>query len=255
MWCSHCQQDVPAVARATSGPLVCSRCELELAVPACADQLADTGIGLESYDVPCDLAPPIDILEKEQTRQRLRRIGRQLRASYRADAGLGTLSAVVPPPAPNEPQLRAIAGRSARDAASHSARTSASWLISLLVMGGVVGFFGGVGLLAWSAAFELAQLWQWAMATTIAGEGTLIVGLAWMATRLWRNSRRVNRQLAGVDQQLNEIQRLAGSLAGSHMSCSSAYYDHFSRGASSEMLVANLRGQVDQLAHRIAAER
>jgi len=151
--------------------------------------------------------------------------------------------------------LRALSRRATRDAAAQAAPTQASWLVSLLILGGVAGFFGGVGLLAWSAAFGAAQLWPWAMTTTLAAEGTLMVGLAWLAVRLWRNGRRVNRQLTGVGQQLSEIQRVAGSLASSRLPSSSVYYDHFSLGASTEMLAANVRGQADQLAQRIAAER
>ena len=117
---------------------------------------------------------------------------------------------------------------------------------------GVTGFVAGAGLLLWAAAFGLPQSWQWGITATLAAEGTLIVGLTWMAGRLWRNSRYLNQQLVGVDQQLHEIEHLAGSLAGSRLSSSQHYYEHFQQGASSHMLLANLRGQVDQLASRIA---
>jgi len=82
----------------------------------------------------------------------------------------------------------------------------------------------------------------------------LILSLTWMAARLWRNGRRVNRQLHGVDQQLAEIEQITGSLAGSHAASSQHYYHHFSQAVSPHMLVANLQGQVDQLAARMAAQ-
>ncbi len=106
-------------------------------------------------------------------------------------------------------------------------------------------------MLTWSAAFQLPQPWQWGMTATIAAEGMLILGLIGMAARLWRNGRQVNQQLDGVTGQLHQIERITGALAGSRMSSSQHYYDHFHQVASPHMLIANLRGQVDQLATRI----
>jgi hypothetical protein len=76
-----------------------------------------------------------------------------------------------------------------------------------------------------------------------------------MAARLWRNGRRVNRQLHGVDQQLAKIEQLTGTLAGSANASSQHFYHHFSQGASPHLLVANLQGQVDQFAARMASQR
>ena len=90
------------------------------------------------------------------------------------------------------------------------------------------------------------------MTTTIAAEGLLIVGLTWMAIRLWQNSRRLNHELRGVDKQLVEIHEMAGSLSAGQLSASQNYYHHFSQVANPHMLVANLRGQIDQLAERIS---
>ncbi len=250
MWCSHCQQDVPAVARSPQGPLVCSQCEHEqLAVES--PRPLDTGVPLASFDVgqvdgKQDLAPPIGSLESEQTRQKLRRIGRKLRTTSSPDFSVGSLPALQSECF--EPQLRALSQQPVRH---RDPRRAPAWAVSLLLVGGATAFCLGVGLLAWSAAFQLPKLWQWGMTATFAAEGTLILGLTWMAVRLWNHSRRVNRQLDGVDRQLNEIQELAGSLAGGQGSSSQHFYRHFSPTASPHMLVANLRGQVDQLASRL----
>jgi hypothetical protein len=262
MRCRHCQQDVPAVARSVEGPLVCPRCdeEFETEVSATTDFAracaypTDTGVSLDSVASKCDLAPPINFLEQEETHRHLRRIGRRLRTAYRHDPGFASAPPLSwGPEAPTGvAPLRAVARRGSRTREDSAKPTIASRLIELLLMAGVVGFIGGAGLLVWAAAFGLPEPWQWGMTTTIAAEGALILGLTWMAGRLWRNSRRINRQLEGVEGQLDHIERLTGSLANSRMSCSQHYYDHFSQGASSQMLLANLRGQVDQLAERMA---
>lgn len=264
MWCSHCQQDVPAVARSPQGPLLCTLCEQEMAQQTAArqrhSQPADIGVELESYDITQSLRqqldPPMDFFESEETRQSLRSIGRKLRVSYHSNFNVGDSGAFSndcsafdsTPTVTGESQMSSYSNRMAQRT---STRTVASWLISLLLVGGGAALCLGVILLAWSAAFQLPRQWQWGMTTTIAAEGTLMLGLVWMAGRLWHNGRNVNRQLSGVDRQLTDLQQLTGSLAGSSMSSSQHFYDHFHQTVSPHVQVANLRGQVDQLASRI----
>ena len=275
MWCCHCQQDVPAVARSAEGPLVCPRCDADFdtdcdadidadfdpaadLIQACAHP-TDTGVSLDSVASEPNLTPPINLLEREETHRHLRHIGRRLRTAYRHDPGFGA----APPPRNWGPEalasltglehVRAVKRRSSHPAVDDRSPTFTSRLIGLLLVAGVAGFVGGAGLLVWAAAFQLPGPWQWGMTATIGAEGALILGLTWMAGRLWRNSRQLNRQLAGVEGQLHDIEHLTGSLAGSRMSSSQHYYDHFNQGASSQMLLANLRGQVDQLASKISA--
>lgn len=261
MWCCHCQQDVPAVAPSSHGRLACPRCGayLDAAEAEYAEAYshpADTGVSLDSVEKQPDLSPPINPLERELTHRHLRRIGRQLRTGYGHDSNFSTSS----PRSWGQEALASLAGvehlrvvnrRSSRPTVDDSTPTVASRLIGLLLVAGGLGFAGGAGLLVWAAAFQLPQPWQWGMSTTIAAEGVLILGLTWMAGRLWRNSRRLNQQLDGVDQQLHDIEHLAGSIAGSRLSSSQHYYDHFSQGASSHMLLANLRGQIDHLSQQM----
>ena len=264
MWCADCQQDVPAVARSASEPLMCPRCQRELdPVATCVP--SDAGIELESFDRPSteELAPPVDWFKQEQTLQRLREIDHKLNSSSRS----GTSSAVAPilqrtwsnlssPPLASPPVASNLEPprRTASGSAIGQRRTRTSWLLSFLLGVGVVVFCVGLGLLGWSAALELPQLWHQGMTLTIGAEGLLILSLTWMALRLWRNSRRVNRQLYGVDRQLAEIEQITGALAGSHSRSSQHFYHHFSQVASPHMMVANLQGQVDQLAARMAAQ-
>jgi hypothetical protein len=262
MWCSHCQQDVPAVARSVEGPLICPRCDEEFDAEfntvtdftQAYSNPTDTGVELDSIDSKPDLAPPINLLEREETHRHLRRIGRRLRSAYRHDPDFGTVPPVSwgPDAAVQSTGVGRLRGTTRRTTSDPVKPTFTSRMVGLLLAAGVAGLVGGSGLLVWAAAFQLSGPWQWGMTTTIAAEGALILGLTWMAGRLWRNSRRLNRQLEGVEGQLDHIERLTGSLANSRMSCSQHYYDHFSQGASSQMLLANLRGQVDQLAERMA---
>ena len=253
MWCSTCQQDVPAVARHTQSPLVCPRCQLELA-DRVQTQPADSGIALAAYDrkAPQDSPLPTNEMAEEDSRQRMRQIGRQLRMSYKFDQARSALPGlpVAPPALLPDIELKRVS----RQASNRSASNRTSWQISLVLLLGAISFCGGVCLLAWSAAFQLVQLWQWGMAATIVAEGLLILGLTGMAVRLWRNSSRLNHQLSGVDHSIRDIQQQTGALAGSRMSASQHYYHHYNQVASPHYLMANLRGQIDQLAARMASE-
>lgn len=257
MWCSHCHQEVPAVASKAGGPQSCARCQRDLKFTATSTP-ADTGISLESFADQSfavqESLVPLDDVVQAKSREKLRRIGRQLRAPYQHSFGLDAppfwerVSLEAPAASP---QLRGIAQQAQRENVE-SKHNGKSWLLSLLLAGGILGFVGGAAALLWSAAFNRVTVWQWGLTTTIAAEGLLIVGLTWMAARLWHNSRRLNHQLRGVDEQLEEIHELAGSLTARQLSSSQHYYHHFSQVANPHMLVANLRGQIDQLAERMA---
>ncbi len=216
----------------------------------CETLLGESGIELQAYDrSQAELARPTSVVDSEEASQQLRRIGRKLQSRSPSKPALETSPAMridwehLP--------LGIQENHSAQPSKKKQTPTKISWAISLLLSTGVAVFSGGVGLLIWATLYRLPEAWQWGMTTTLAAEGMLVVGLVWMAKRLWSNSRHVNRQLAGVDRQLVEMQQAAGSPAANRGN-SASYYQHFSQGASPHMLVANLRGQVDQLASRLA---
>ena len=255
MWCSHCHQEVPAVVSASGRNSVCARCKRDLKF-ATAPTIADCGIDLTSDLKSSNSWPTMhgrDVAADDQARLKLRQLGHQLNTPFSKPISLEAphywdrLTIESPEVSP---QLRSIAKRASRHPSEH--RTPSQWLLSLMLAGGVAGFLGGAASLIWSAAFNRTYVWQWGLTVTLAAEGLLILGLTWMALRLWQNSRQLNRQLGDVDQQIEEIHSLAGSLSASRMSASQHYYQHFNQVASPHMLVANLRGQIDQLSERLA---
>ena len=254
MWCADCQQDVPAVAPSADGPLICPKCHEQIA-PGEAQSPIDTGVNLETFRPPgsFDEAEPdfaFDPLAREEAHQQLRSIGRKLRSTYHSDHTSCSVWSSGPDWLPGEDALPVVRTRANSPGSSQQ---KASVFLSILLAGGVFALAAGIMLLVWSAAFQLPLVWQWGMTVTFAAEATLVVGLVWMAVRLWGNSRRMNRQLAGIDQQLNDMHHLTGSLIGSRLSASQHFYDHYNQEASPHLLVANLRGQMDQLSRRLAA--
>ena len=232
MWCSHCQQDVPAVARLVDGPLVCSRCRHELV----RDTVRESSATETQLEAPALEEGPWfrTYLEDEESRQRMRKIDRQLRNPYRYDPPVSRfLEAPGPPALQSEVQFKSIA----RQAKEQPRSAKTAWHISLLIAGGTVGLLGSAGLLVWSLAFRMPHIWQWGISATLVAESMLILGLTLMAIRLWKNSRRLNQQLDGMGHQLQEIQQQTGELAGSQPSTSQHYYHHFSQAASPHFLV------------------
>jgi len=208
MWCRHCQQDVPAVASSVQGPLVCPRCEFKLDEQPHAfvetENLGTAGVELTELDVPqrIPLREVFDSQHVQAERNLLsRRLGPKNKSPNTAPSPSSqlvgqTLQVASQPATQAVPPVPTYAQQ----------RTSAGWWVSFLLAASSIALAVGLTVLAYATIYARPELWNQALSVTLAGEGGLIVGLAWMATRLWQNSRRLNRQLLGVDRQLGELQ-------------------------------------------------
>jgi hypothetical protein len=213
MWCCRCQQEVPA-ARGLAGPPKCPRCSAVLLASAEARTVAaisDCGVELDTFSRATQPLPTVrERLGGEPLNQQLRRLERKLRPPVRRDDahGFTTRFTSVPPfdaaheDVSDDLQIAAANLRTEPG----SARTTPTWGISLLLAAGGTAFMCGVLLLVAANMLLHPGAWRWGFAATITGEGLLISGLAAMATRLWRNSRRINAQLDGIDVRLVEVQ-------------------------------------------------
>jgi hypothetical protein len=223
MWCSQCQQEVPA-ARGVFGPPLCARCRSQLqpvAVLREVTSISDCGVALDSFDQPKAAAsrPPLDRVDAQ-----IRRLERMLQTSAVAAAEYGL------------PTLGRLADRSDAsddlpfafdDKPKHlprqrrTSRHPRAWGITMLLVAGATTFVAGVALLIAANTIVHAVAWRWGFAATIAGQGLLIAGLVVMASRLWRNSRRVNDQLAGLNHRLGAVQQTLERRSASPPSCRS----------------------------------
>jgi hypothetical protein len=252
MWCSHCHQEVPGVPSAERGTVACARCQHDLKYTS-ASRLCDAGISLDDAAPQAKCA--IDRFATEESKQKLRRLGQQLRPTYQQHTTLERplfwerLTVDSPE---LSPQLRSVAHQDANLSELRTPRNNTSFFLGVLLGSGFLALMIGVAALIWSAAFNQAVVWRWGLTTTVVGEGLLILGLTWMAARLWQKSRQLDQNLHSVDSQLTEVSELAGELTASQLSSSQHYYQHFSQSANPHLLVANLRGQIDQLAERLA---
>jgi hypothetical protein len=256
MWCRHCQQDVPAVVspRADSTPLRCPRCGGEMAAANAAD-LTGVAAGADSGE-----PPDVPDFEDWELSQELRQIERILRvpelrraernkedeAAYRREAMRldrqhAAQTAWPPPPRP-QPQAP-------RPAARPRQPSFFGWLC--VALGTTALVCGGV-LCGWAWLGHRPGLWSIGLPTAIGGQVALVLGLVLQLRRLWHDSRRAAEQLDCVEGQLTHLQANAAMLAQTQGALpNQAFYTHLAHGAGPDLLLHDLKSQLDLLAMQI----
>ncbi len=129
--------------------------------------------------------------------------------------------------------------------------TRLAW--SAIVLGIVVFMCGGL-LLAWSVFTGRTELWAMGMPITWGGQAALLVGLILQLDRLWLDSRTAAAKLDQVDHQIHDLKYSTALLSNTHSSSAAAFYSHFAAGASPEVLLADLKGQLDLLAMKMVKD-
>ena len=269
MWCSTCHQDTPSVAHAATGRIVCSRCQqpLQSRKVAAAAQICDEGIALDEQAAP--VATPAATFRQDDwpAQQRMRSVARELkRPNIAAKTSAGTPSLArhrFEPPqdffgqfAPTPLPSIAPAGTQATPNAAQQAQNSESSQIVawLIVVAGILSLGSGLGLMAWSLSTKTMTYWNLGFGLTLGGQGTLILGLTLVVSRLWRHSRYAATKLQDVHSRLGQLQQTAEVLTTMRSGGGApAFYAELARGASPHMLMTNLKGQLDQLATRLGS--
>jgi hypothetical protein len=126
------------------------------------------------------------------------------------------------------------------------------WLLLTL---GLMAFACGTTLLIWSWLEGREDLWKLGLPIAIGGQAGLFVGLVLHLERIWQNSRLAVVKLAAVDEQLRRMERDSTDWHPGHTTASQAFYTHMAADASPEILLADLKGQLDLLSHEVARRR
>ncbi len=123
-----------------------------------------------------------------------------------------------------------------------------TWATLLL---GTMGFACGGILLGWSIWAERTELWNLGVPITLCGQIVLLLGLILQLDRLWHDSRRAAAKLDRVDRQLSQLHSGSRRLDAGPASPSDAFYTHLSAGANPELLLSDLKSQLDLLAAKL----
>ncbi len=113
---------------------------------------------------------------------------------------------------------------------------------------------GGI-LLGWSTFSGRQELWSIGLPIALFGQIGLVVGLILQLERMWNDSRRSAEKLETVDRQLVELKNTTAMLGTTHSGPSTAFYSHLVDGASPQILLTDLKSQLDLLAIKMGDER
>lgn len=287
MWCSTCQQDVPQNAAPDGGANArCPRCRREFSPKAtgvadatnASTNVPDNGLDLEAANSrtrrPSILRatpPPIpsDNWQLDRDLRAAERLVRQVGARP-ADTDTSTRRPVSSVHAShgNPPAWHAPAAPSATPAPYARKRTSqtaeaknsvgpkrTSFLAWMSLTLGLTTFACGAVLLVWSFVVGRDDLWSLGLPLTLAGQAGLVIGLILQLDGLWQSNRETSDTLQNLDGQLDELRHATTMLSTTHSAPGQSFYAHIAEGAGPELLLADLKGQLDLLAMKISSEK
>ena len=114
-----------------------------------------------------------------------------------------------------------------------------------------MAFVCGIVLLGWSFAASRQELWAIGTPIALAGQIALLIGLVLQLDRLWRDGRNAAAKLDTVDEQLHEL-KTTTTLLGTTHGPSATFYAHLADGAGPQLLLNDLKSQLDLLAIKLA---
>jgi len=263
MWCKRCQQDVPGVVSPEAGAYVCLRCGDALFVNRAAEEAAAPPPTSAEAKEPepagepaDDHPPPFDGWEFEE---RLRHIERLLAIdrptgikhpqSFPIEAARfdSPHDRVAGWHLPQDPQTPAPS----QSTQPESALPVLTWTVLSV---GLMAFACGGVLLGWSMVSGRQDLGVYGTPITVGGLAGLLIGLILQLDRLGSDHRSTAARLEHVDERLHDLRATTALLGTTQSTPASAFYSHMAGGASPQLLLADLKGQLDLLAIKMAQE-
>ncbi len=258
MWCKDCRQDVPALLSGDKQTFCCPRCGGTLCAESgtgCQPVLQAENDTETGYSPPCydDWETGEELSEIGRALRGTKHVERQAKAIYRRESmRFDQPHADLPlrhAPAAEQPFRRRKTTTEKRGAAP----SALTWLSLAL---GTIGFVCGGVLMGWSLATGRQEFWFWTIGAPVAlvGQIALLVGMVLQLDRMRRDNRRAAAKLDNVDEQLRDLKTTTTLLSTSHGPASTTFYSHFAGGASPQLLLTDLKSQLDLLAIRIAQD-
>lgn len=258
MWCKHCRQDVQGVRSPDQVGANCARCGSLLLGDEQSARLEVSGVAKSAaHGIDLGEAPPLHshaTFEDWELDERYRRVQARV-GRWKHQGAQASPQTAAPSRQPTwhaHERHTAIPKRHARPSrAAPRSPLAARFMIGL----GLMVIIAGAGLAGWSEVEHRGELWTPGIAAIVAGQIGLLVGLALRLERVWQNGRDAIRKLDAVDSQLHRLERTTTLMCVNHGSAAQAFYSHMADEANPQMLVADLKGQIDLLARTMARRR
>ena len=117
-----------------------------------------------------------------------------------------------------------------------------------------MAFTFGAVLAGWSLIANRPDLWSIGLPTVLGGQAVLLLGLIFQLEGLWHTHRRTHRVLDDLDERMAELKRATTLMTTAYNTPSQSFYTHMADGATPQMLLADLKGQLDLIALKMANE-
>ncbi|MEI8373939.1 MAG: hypothetical protein WCJ35_14010 [Planctomycetota bacterium] len=167
---------------------------------------------------------------------------------FRLDAGHGVLASHAKRARRSSKKTSRVAAAAKKHAMYDRPMAALAWTTLSL---GTAGFVCGLTLMGWSMNTGRQDLWAFGVPIILSGQIALVLGLVLQLDRIWHDSRRAAARMEIVDEQLHDL-KTATSLLGTTHGPSSAFYAHWAGGAGPEILLGDLKSQLDLLAVKLS---
>ena len=144
--------------------------------------------------------------------------------------------------------VQASASKNETESQAGKNKPRASLLAWMLMLAGIMAFACGAVLMGMSIIQARSELWRMGLPLALVGQAGLVVGLILQLERYWQCHRKASKKLSEVDEQVADLQVTTGLLGSTHSGPSQAFYHHMANGANTELMLADLKGQMDMLA-------
>jgi hypothetical protein len=161
-------------------------------------------------------------------------------------------STINPRHATLTPALRGSRSKSRSE--SRNVQSSGSFLGMLIWIAlslGTAALVCGGMLLGWSIIAGRNELWKMGLPIAAGGQIGLLIGLVLQLDRLWHDNHNTVSKLDEVDEKLHDLKTTTSLLGTAHGPSSTAFYTHLAGGANTQLLLSDLKGQLDMLAIKI----
>ena len=116
-------------------------------------------------------------------------------------------------------------------------------------------FVCGAALIVLSLVNQRPQLWQLGLPMVLGGQVAVLAVVIWQLDAVWNGNRATFVALHAMDEQLRQLRGEWTQLQQQGDAEEQPFYRHLAEGASSDVLLADLKDQIDVLSQHLAQAR